>query len=130
MHTLPNLPGASSASANGINDLGQAVGGSGSYAVLWENDAARTVENLGVLPGMTGSTAFAANDLGQVVGWSGFTAFVWSRGKGMQDLNKLIPAGSGWQLTVASAINNRGQITGQGNINGQSHAFLLTPAAE
>jgi probable HAF family extracellular repeat protein len=57
-------------------------------------------------------------------------AFVRSRDNGKQDLNKLIPAGSGWQLTVANAINNRGQITGQGNINGQAHAFLVTEESE
>lgn len=45
----------------------------------------------------------------------------------MQNLNNLIPKDSGWQLVLPTAINNRGQITGQGTINGQSHAFLLTP---
>ena len=45
----------------------------------------------------------------------------------MSDLNDLIPSGSGWTLRVGVKINNRGQITGFGVVNGQTHAFLLTP---
>jgi len=36
----------------------------------------------------------------------------------MQDLNALIPANSGWTLNWAFAINDNGQITGSGTING------------
>jgi hypothetical protein len=32
----------------------------------------------------------------------------------MKDLNKLIPAGSGWVLITASGINASGQIVGEG----------------
>jgi len=45
----------------------------------------------------------------------------------MQNLNDLIPSDSGWLLRLAFDINSSGQIVGQGTINGQSHAFLLTP---
>ncbi|HEY3701676.1 MAG TPA: hypothetical protein VGL32_05420, partial [Acidimicrobiales bacterium] len=45
----------------------------------------------------------------------------------MTDLNSLIPAGSGWVLDQARAINDAGQIVGWGTINGHEHAFLLTP---
>jgi probable HAF family extracellular repeat protein len=128
MQTLPNLPGSRPpASANGINDLGEVVGGTGSYAALWHNDRNHTPQNLGTLLGQTWSTAFAVNNAGQVVGWSGFIAFVWTQDRGMQDLNKLIPSDSGWSLSVANSINVRGQITGQGTINGEQHGFLLTP---
>jgi probable HAF family extracellular repeat protein len=46
------------------------------------------------------------------------------------DLNTLIPAGSGWQLADATAINDDGQILvdATSTANGGSHAFLLTPA--
>jgi len=125
MQALPNVAGASSASGNGINDLGEVAGGSGSFAVLWTSTT--SAENMGVLPGQGWSTAFAVNDASQAVGWSGFIAFVWSRATGIQDLNSLIPPNSGWFLSTANAINNAGQITGQGTINGESHAFLLTP---
>lgn len=128
MEGLPNVPGGTSASANGIDDVGEVVGGSGNNAVLWHNDKEHTVENLGALGGW--STAFAINDVGQVVGWSSSGAFVWTREKGMQTLNSLIPPNSGWTLVMATGINVRGQITGEGNINGQQHGFLLTPVSE
>jgi len=46
-----------------------------------------------------------------------------------QNLNNLIPPGSGFTLTDAPAINDNGQIvaTGTSNTSGQTHAFLLTP---
>lgn len=128
MQALPNLPGGTSASANGIDDVGEVVGGSGSIAVLWHNDKNHTAESLGALGGW--SSAFAINDVGQVVGWSGSGAFIWTREKGMQALNSLIPSGSGWSLIIATGINVRGQITGQGNINGEQHGFLLTLVAQ
>ncbi|HEV3277134.1 MAG TPA: hypothetical protein VG860_09985 [Terriglobia bacterium] len=116
-------------SANAINDLGQIAGGSafptGNFAALWTPD--NTIESLGALPGQGWSSAFAINNLGQVVGWSGYLAFFWSSTTGMLDLNTLIPPNSGWILTAAFGINGRGQITGEGDINGQTHAFVLTP---
>ena len=42
----------------------------------------------------------------------------------MADMNNLIPADSGWQLRVASAINDAGQIVGWGIHGGESRAFL------
>jgi probable HAF family extracellular repeat protein len=46
----------------------------------------------------------------------------------MRDLNGLVPAGSGWVLTEARAINDNGSIVGFGiNPSGATHAFLLTP---
>jgi len=43
------------------------------------------------------------------------------------DLNTMIPANSGWQLTIAIAINDRGQIIGEGTFNNLPRSFLLTP---
>jgi len=45
----------------------------------------------------------------------------------MTDLNDLIAPGSGWVLIQAQAINDNGWITGYGQIDGEAHAFLLTP---
>jgi probable HAF family extracellular repeat protein len=42
-------------------------------------------------------------------------------------LTQHIPANSGWVLNEARAINATGQIAGWGTINGQVHAYLLTP---
>jgi probable HAF family extracellular repeat protein len=116
------------ATANAINDSGQIVGTSScgsscTHAALWTSTG---IQDLGTLPGSSISAANGINNLGQVVGESG-VAFIWSQAAGMQDLNNLIPAGSGWTLTWAFAINDSGQITGQGEINGQTHAYLLTP---
>jgi probable HAF family extracellular repeat protein len=88
------------------------------------------MQDLGTLGGSF-SGADGINNSGQVVGYS-YTAsgqnhgFLWQDGT-MSDLNDLIPAGSGWTLYVAWAINNAGQIVGTGSLNGQTHAFLLTP---
>ena len=45
----------------------------------------------------------------------------------MLDLNDLVPTGSGWVLEFADDINSSGQIVGEGFIDGEFHAFLLTP---
>jgi probable HAF family extracellular repeat protein len=45
----------------------------------------------------------------------------------MKDLNNMILSNSGWVLALAIWINDSGQITGYGTINGENHAFLLTP---
>lgn len=46
------------------------------------------------------------------------------------DLNlQLATGGDGWVLTEATAINQAGQIVGQGTKNGEVRAFLLNPAS-
>jgi hypothetical protein len=45
----------------------------------------------------------------------------------MTDLNSVINAKSGMVLNEAKAINDLGQIAANGTINGENHAFLLTP---
>ena len=119
---------STSATANAVNDSGQIVGTSscGSscvHAVLWSSSG---MQDLGILPTSSASGANSINNKGQVVGESGH-AFIWTQTAGMQDLNSLIDATSGWTLLFAYAINDAGQITGSGLINGESHAFLLTP---
>jgi len=41
----------------------------------------------------------------------------------MNDLNDLIPAGSGWELVTAFGINDAGQIAGTGVINASGTLF-------
>ena len=55
------------------------------------------------------------------------TSTSWTPTNNMQDLNALIPSGSGWVLRNATAINNAGQIVGWGDVGAESHGFLLTP---
>jgi probable HAF family extracellular repeat protein len=86
--------------------------------------------NLGTLGG-PGSQAFGLNDAHWVVGTadtgSGASAFLYDDTQ-MIDLNTTLVNGSGWHLTRAAAINDYNHIVGVGIHNGQSRAFLLTPA--
>ena len=123
--------------ANAINSSGVVVGqsdghstGAHWHAVLWESSG--KIQDLGLLSGGTYSVAFGVNDSAVVVGYGNIAnnaahAMIWTSSNGMRDLNSLIPAGTGWTLINANAINNVGQITGYGSRNGHNHAFVLTP---
>jgi probable HAF family extracellular repeat protein len=121
--------------AYAINDLGQIAGvleqGSFWQAVVWDSDG----NAQGLNQASQSAAATAINDLGQVVGWNRIPikphlyAFMWTKATGMQNLNDLIPSGSGWVLDAAYGINDSGQIVGTGTLNGANHAFLLTPTA-
>lgn len=95
--------------------------------------------DLGTPPGYPYAIASAINARGEIVGEFAafFTEFsspldlraaLWKDGK-VYDLNACVPAGSGWNLYSASAINARGQIVAFGvNSTGDSLSiFLLTP---
>jgi hypothetical protein len=45
----------------------------------------------------------------------------------MIDLNSVLPPDTDWVLTKANAINNLGQIAGDGLYLGQRHGFILSP---
>jgi|SRR5215831_1359549 len=134
---LGRLSGGTISFAYGVNNSGQAVGYSDfgdplhtTTAFFWSK--AVGIESMGTL-GWNPSTAEAINDQCLAVGYSIIAdqtnehAFIWSQATGMLDLNSKIPPNSGWVLTLATGINASGQIVGQGTINRQSHAFLLTP---
>jgi probable HAF family extracellular repeat protein len=81
-------------------------------AVIWKNGK---IKDLGTVDGDACSRAYGLNARGQVVGGSSdchsfLHAFLWEEGGPMLDLNKLIPPGSGWVLTNAFNINDRGEI--------------------
>jgi probable HAF family extracellular repeat protein len=121
--------------AYAINNKGQITGiaytkPGAAHAFLAACGSCR-LKDLGTIGGSTSTSwGFGINDSGVVVGQSTFGgtyhAFVYSNGK-MQDLNKLIPAGSGWTLIEADGINNSGQIVGTALKGSEEHAFLLTP---
>jgi hypothetical protein len=74
-----------------------------------------TITNLGnFLPA-------AINDNGVMVGGDQIDT-----GGTVQNLNTLIPAGSGYQIQYATAINDNGQIVA--NTTGGSRAVLLNPS--
>ena len=100
---------------------------------------AGTMTDLGTLDGGAGLEGLAndINDHGVIVGYSDDAAGVqhatiWSPlpGGGHSapvNLETLIPPGSGWTLTSAAGINELGEITGTGWLNGNKRAFRLTP---
>ncbi|WP_118169807.1 DUF3466 family protein [Nostoc sphaeroides] len=144
---LGTLPLYQYSVANDINDLGQVVGSSGfsrvddGSAFLYSSSTG--IQDLGRLrPTDLFSVGVGINNLGQAVGFSGTNSnFFAADGNGLRaflysdntlyDLNNLIAPGSdaGFTLTAASAINNKGQIVGRGAVNGELHAFLLTPTS-
>lgn len=74
--------------------------------------------------------AYGINAAGIIVGTSRGNATMW-RGAPADttaiNLNTLLPAGSGWILVEARAINDAGYIVGTGYRNGRLRGFLLNP---
>jgi probable HAF family extracellular repeat protein len=135
MQDLGTLGGANSLAYH-INNGGTVVGysetgdGETRHAFLSTDGQMR---DLGALPSLTNTIAYDVNSLGDAVGAAApapdapaTRALLWHNGQ-IIDLNRLLPAHSGWTLEEARAINNRGQIAGQGHFHGQARAFLLTP---
>lgn len=134
---LGTLPGGTFSNAQWINSSGVIAGysnssssGSNFIATAW--DPSGKIHSLGTLPGGASSIGSGINDSNQIVGLSSTAtstsdAIIWTQKGGIKDLNNLIPPNSGWVLVLANSINNSGQITGYGTINGENHAFLLTP---
>jgi len=115
-----------------LNDAGEAAGNAqtptGQYHGFVYRSA--TLIDIGTLPGGKQSFAHGINRPGDVVGSadSGETlrAVIYRDGA-LTDLNTYLAASAGWVLNEARAINDSGQIVGTGLINGQQHAFLLSP---
>lgn len=127
-------------SAHGLNDRGQVVGitsaPNGLHAGIW--DRASGVRDLGELAGgQDFSEAKAINNAGTVVGLSyaedGYHAFVWAANYGLHDLNTLIDSNSvpaGMTFYDAVAINNRGWILANAQLQQVGHTYLLRPQRE
>jgi len=128
LHTVAGDPDGF---VQGINDRGQAVGSSGTcaniatHAVLWENDNAFELPNLG----HDGNDAYAINDHGQAVGYvsttdgSTIVASLWPNGAHGAVTNLGILPGDG--AAFATGINNRGQVVGSTfNSTGWHRGFI------
>lgn len=138
---LPTPPRGGSfwSRASSINTGGQIVGNiqlvSGSpfktsWAFLHAKGAATPLNGLGGFE----TTANDINDLGIIVGSAttteGATHAVIFEGTTAVDLNtRITSGGDGWVLESAKALNNGGEIVGQGLKNGQVRAFLLKPSS-
>ena len=125
--------------ADAINDAGEVVGASAfpnrPFEAYLRRDEVAT--DLGTVVGDCFSQAVAINSRGQVVGMSfscdgsSQRAFLWEDGA-IVDLNTLIQPNSGFQLVETNAINDRGEIAGNGFPPGCtdfscSHAYVLIP---
>ena len=146
-------PGFSSAAA--INGHGSVTGwaentdlsGGAAHAFVWvpstPNATTGKMVDLGTLAinpyaGYSQSQGLAINSSGVVVGESNpagstglIDATIWQPGAGgaytLNDLNDLIPSGTGFTLTRADAINDAGLIVVEGMQGDTRHALLLTP---
>src|SRR5579862_44592 len=131
VRALPTLPREPDGFVQGLNDQGQAVGATGTctsfaiHAVLWENDHAFQLADLGHI----GSDAYAINDHGQAVGYvstadgSTIVASLWPDGVHGPVTNLGILPVDG--AAFATGINNRTQVVGSTfNSQGWSRGFI------
>ena len=129
-HPLPLVGTDTDGVADGINDLGQAVGYSGDcsaakHAVVWKNNTAFVLQDTGHA---RSNRAFAINNLGQAVGrvrsldGTAFEATLWQPDGTLTILGHV----PGDVAAFATGINNLGQVVGN-NIdsgNNWSHGFI------
>ena len=128
--------------ANSINDAGEVIGAAAFQnhafdAAIWRGGV---VTDLGTLPGDCFSQVFVMNSRGQIAGNSAtcdgktIRAALWEDGE-VFDLNTLISSDSDLLLVESNAINDRGEIAGNGFPPGCAdfsctHAYVLIPCED
>jgi len=129
------------------------------YLVMWQNGTVTDLGTIGNIGTISDLEALSMNNNGQIVGWTAVstTGFLYSNGTitdlsgffpnaindngvmvggssidtggTVQDLNSLIPAKSGYQISYATAINDNGQIVADASDATTSEAgVLLNPS--
>jgi len=128
--------GGPSSQAEAINQGGAVTGCADAadgtqHAFRW---VAGTMQDLGTLPGGAVACGLSINAHGRVVGRAANAQSLWtaviSAGRHLRVLSTLLPAQDRkrWVLQQATGINDKGQITGTGQLDGlYVHAFLMTP---
>ncbi len=135
----PNPIAGSTSTARGVNELGVAVGYTGTTTV---NDAFiwSETDGMSLLPRLDPTRSHFAYDInedGVVVGYratssSTIGAVIWDSTTGdVRDLLPLVQDSAGWDLLFdGQYINSSGQILGRGVRNGLHTMYLLTPIPE
>lgn len=135
--------GGTYSTAGDIGPAGQVVGGAerpdgNRHAFLWTPESG--MQDLGVLSGSLWSHATSINAHGLIAGWSNVgsrvyhtRAVLYTRDTGMVDLNTRVEGGAAWELTMATAINELGDLVVWGRPAGSrldgrpTRAFRLVP---
>lgn len=110
-----------------VNDKNQAlvnvlVSSTGKQSSFLYDIATKGHVDLTNLAGGAGKLGVALNNSGEVVG----NDFLYD-GSTIHKLTDLLTSSAGWSGLNATDINDEGQIVGQGTIDGELHAFLMTP---
>jgi probable HAF family extracellular repeat protein len=134
LHAAAGIPGRTS-TARAVNESGLVAGSADWIAdyvdwetvTLWRDGVAL---DLGT-PGGGEGWAFGVNDHGEAVGGGvdaqgNNVAWIW-RGAGLENLNGMIPPGSGWYLLSAWDIGNDGVIAAEGSFNNALQGVRLLP---
>lgn len=114
-----------------VRKNGVAFGQSGDDLVVWRDRKPIALGSAAKLDrfGIDGGLGFDGDDV--IVGFTeddddSRHTFAPKSGE-LIDLNDLVEDGDDWTLVRATDINDKGQIVGTGIIDGERHAFLLTP---
>lgn len=137
--------GSQTAYGFAINELGQVVGSSTGadfrpHAVLYSPDGNGkfTMTDLGIPKGADASEATDLNESGVIVGRATFGSvahtIIWTKGSDGKytatDLQKQLPAKSGWKLEQPTSINDTGTIVGRGLFRSNDTTWMLTPSGK
>lgn len=130
---LATLPGSSHGAALDINDHGVIVGvledqPTDRFAAVWIGHAPFA---LSVPAGVITSFARQINERGQILGVDttsagSFRSFLWFQGT-FTYVEDLVPPMAGWKFNEAYGLDDSGRIVGDGFLNGQLRAFVLSP---